>query len=646
MIASINNRARAAGLIALWAGACAVAQPVFAQSAPVQLLPPAEAPQTLAPDDLAPESDPFTDRFLNAPDDAVPADEASAPVIAARALEAPTLDRVGLIDAASGGFSADMWRGTDLELLRRVLPQLPRRMDSLAQRRLTRSLLLSAAAPPASSARAGAPVIGMDGAPPPDASNAPPAQWLLETRLIGLAAIGDWNDALALMDLVPADQMTSGLRKLRADGYLITGRINEACGAAQEALAATGDPYWQKLQVFCAYANNQPSNASFGISLLREQGVQDPLFFWAVDLLNGNRPLSPPNPGRPEPLHLAMLARAGGPVPDGLIQSGDPTALAVIAGIAPVEDKADKTPAAQRAERRKAQDEGRVAIAERAVAAGTLDAERLRLLYRQLNLKDEAPPPLAEVTVATVRERVYLFQTALAQSVPAARAEVIARVVDLTRAQRGREGPDLVTVGQLYAPLIQEIEPSAELVWFSGAAARALLAAGETTAGAAWLELARSMGRTSIEAGMIADGLRPLAQLMNPTGRMPPQALQAWRATMPPGVRARAEGALFNLLAAAGEPVTAADWLPGLTEIPPAAAMNVTPAAIVNGLDLAARDNRVGETAVFALMALGEDGLAVVEPAAAQLVIKGLVAVGRAQDARALAVEALLIQGL
>ena len=641
MSASTNRRGGSRGAksaaFALAGAVLLLAPPAFAQAAPVSLLP-AQAPAAASDPNAAPPPP--------VPDDALPPEESAAPAISASSLEAPSTDRIGLIDAAGGGFAANMWRGTDLELLRRVLPQLPRRMDSLAQRRLARALLLSAAAPPASSGAA-PPVVGMDAGGPSAA--APPAQWLLETRLIGLAAIGDWDDALALMDLVPADQMTDGLRKLRADASLITGKTNTACAEAQTALNATGDAYWQKVQIYCNFANNQASAASLGLSVLREQGVQDPLFFWTVDLLNGNRRLSPPNLGRPDPVHLMMLAKAGGPVPDAIIQGGDPTTLAVVAGIAPPpDDKNDKTPAAQKAERAKLAAESRVVIAERAVAAGTLDAERLRLLYRQMNIKDEAPPALATVSVATVRERVFLFQTALAQNVPAARAEVIARAIDLTRADRGRQGPDLITVGRLYAPLILEMSPSPDLIWFSGAAARALLAAGELEKGREWLALARSMARTSIEAGQMADGLWPIDRLLNegPHERIPPQALQAWRETVAQDRRSENLGILLNLLAAVGEPVTAADWLPAMDNAPAPPTMAVTPPRIVNGLKLAQHDKRVGETVVFALLALGEEGPSAVEPAALQEVIAALMSVGREHDARALAVEALLVQGL
>jgi hypothetical protein len=129
-------------------------------------------------------------------------------------------------------------------------------------------------------------------------------------------------------------------------------------------------------------------------------------------------------------------------------------------------------------------------------------------------------------------------------------------------------------------------------------------------------------------------------------GRLPPQALDSWRASVPQERRAEAHGTLLNILAAVGEPITAADWLPAMDRPPAPATMTVTPPHIVNGLALAREGKRVGEVVVFALLALGGEGPSAVEPAALQGVIAALTAVGRARDARALAVEALLVDGL
>src|SRR5688572_30572066 len=124
-------RAASLAVLAALAGAPVSAQdvpaaPVAAPAQPLSILPPTlpAADPAIVGDDLA---------------------EPTEPAIAMDSLDAPSIDRIGLMGPAAGGFGADMWRGTDLELLKMLLPQLPRRMDSLAQRRIARSLLLSAA---------------------------------------------------------------------------------------------------------------------------------------------------------------------------------------------------------------------------------------------------------------------------------------------------------------------------------------------------------------------------------------------------------------------------------------------------------------------------------------------------------------------
>ncbi|MBY0510589.1 MAG: antifreeze protein, partial [Rhodospirillaceae bacterium] len=65
-----------------------------------------------------------------------------------------------------------------------------------------------------------------------------------------------------------------------------------------------------------------------------------------------------------------------------------------------------------------------------------------------------------------------------------------------------------------------------------------------------------------------------------------------------------------------------------------------------NGLSDASRSKRIGETAVLALVALGEDGPGKTAAPSLQHVIESLRAAGREADARALAVEAALVLGL
>ncbi|MDX2222112.1 MAG: hypothetical protein SFV21_05140 [Rhodospirillaceae bacterium] len=573
--------------------------------------------------------------------------------IAVGALAEPGVDRIGLLDESAGGLPASMWSGSEPELVRYALAGLPRRVPSQAMRDLARRLLLPAADPPrppdapfAGLGAMGAPPIA-DAAGLPVAAAADPAADLFDARVKALAAMGAWSDAVALIELAPLNRRTPALNKIRVDALLVDGATDAACSEAQAALAGSTETYWQEVQVFCQFAAGQTSAAQLGLSLLREQGVQDEAFFWAADLLQGERPLTPNGLRTLEPVVLAMLRQAARPLPDTVARHGDPTVLAVAAGYTEAAPTDDKLTPAELADRIRLQAEARIALAERAVNLGALDVEKLRQLYLGVDFSQDAQPPqLTQVTAADVRGRAFMFQLAAAQTVPTARAEVVARAIELARADRGARGPSLAVVGQVYAPLLAEIAAEPTLIWFSGHAARALIAAGRLDAAQPWLDLVRQMARTNIEAGEIADGLWPIEHLSQ-TGsqsQITPQAIRSWQAAQRGGAEARER--LLNLLTAVGDPIAAADWLPALTASAKPLDVVHPPASLWHTLALAAREARVGDTAALALIAFGENDAASVSPLTLAKVVESLMVAGREAEARALAIEAALAAGL
>lgn len=626
--------------------------PVWAQGAPAATAPTATVPvgnPSTTPVSILPEPDP------NAPQE--PAPDTS---IAVGELAAPGIDRLGLVSAAKGGFAPDLWAGTDPGFLKQILPLFPARINSPAQRRMAQNLLLSPGTPPDGAPVADAPPSADSAA---DAAPAPPAEpppsgetldaaTLLHARVQNLVAMGDWADAVALIEIVPADQMTDALRRIHADAELASDHLSAACAEAQAALQGSSDVYWQELQVFCHLATAQAGAAALGLDLLREQKLDDPAFFWAVDLLQGGRKPAPAAVTALSPLTFAMLRKAGVTLPPALAKGIDsPTAMALVASI-PTTDEgvpSDKpiTDPARRDRQRKAI-ETRIVLAERAVAAGSLDPEALRGLYRGLDLKQETDLPLlTKVAPEDIRGRALLFQSALTQTVPTARAEVITRAVELARLDGGEKGPDLTVVGRTYSAMLGEMEASGEMVWFAGTAARALLAAGETQKAKAWLDLVHSMSINNQEANAVADSLWPVERLLSPArGRMPAGAVRSWVVTVPEVMREAHRETLLNLFIAVGEEVSPGDFPQALAG---GAADQDGPSvrpAVMNGLTLASRGKRVGEVAALALIALGEGGPAEASPATLQKVLESLMAVGRDADARALAVETALIRGL
>ncbi|MGZ5823401.1 MAG: hypothetical protein ACXWJ2_05610 [Hyphomicrobium sp.] len=577
------------------------------------------------------------------------------PPIAVGDLAAPGIDRLGLVGAGKGGFKPDLWRGTDPAFLMQMLPLLPHRVASLAERRLLRNLLLSPGAPPgallsdtdAAAASTDQPTEAAkpgDGAAKPEAVSAPlDAATLLAARMLVLANMGAWADVQALLELVPADQMTPALMRASADAALSSGRTEDACATDASALKTSADVYWQQLNVFCKFAAGDTGAAAVGLDVLHEQHVEDPVYFWALDLLTGSRKPAPANLGAPAPLVLAMVRKAGVPLPDAWTKSQDLTIMAAIAALPSPEEAVDKSADGAKRDRARKALMDRIVLAEHAVALGTLDVDTLRKLYLALDLKDDPDPPqLSKLAPDDIRARAMLYQAAVEQTVPTARAEVISHAVALARLDAGEKGPDLVTVGQVYAAALGEIEVSGELVWFAGDAARALLAAGEIEKAKQWIDLAQNMGRSSIEAQTIADGLWPFERLLSPEGAMPQGAIRRWQATIPEVVQAAHRETLINLFIAVGEQIASSGSLAdtGSEDGP-----TVRP-AVWNGLTLATRGKRVGEAAALSLIALGEEGPARASPTTLQKVIESLIEVGRDADARTLAVEAALVHGL
>ncbi|MSO96832.1 MAG: hypothetical protein EXR11_01235 [Rhodospirillaceae bacterium] len=603
-----------------------------------QAAPPRAAPLTLMPP------------AAQAP---VAAPASVTPGITVGTLDEVGTDRIGLIDESSGALPGTMWQDSDPVFVRSILPQIPRKMPSLAMRKLAQRLLLPQAKQPEAKSDPFALDVTPTAAEPPtgEAQTAAAQQsaWLLEARLNALAAMGDWNSVAALLELVPQDRVSEAMARLKVDGLLVEGKTDAACTEAQAALARQPDTHWQKLLVFCQFATKQTSAAQLGLSLLREQGVEDPAFFWAAELLQGNRPLTPNGLQRIAPLELAMLRATGRAFPDAVVRDGDPTMLRVLAEMPLPAIEDEKLTEAEKKDRARLMQDSRIVTAERAAAMGALDPEVVRTLYVALDLsQDTQPVQLAQATADNVRARAYMFQIAKAQTVPTARAEVMAKAIDLARADKGEKGPDLVTVARIYAPFLSELTPSPDLIWFAGHAARGLLAAGARDAALPWFELTRQMSRTSIEAAGIADGLWAVEHMAEKgsRGNITPQNIRAWQATIPAAGAIAPRERLLNLLMSLGDPISATDWLPVVTAPVKHAAMTPLSSHLWHALSLAARDANLGDTVALALVALGDDGPTGASPLTLNKVIESLMIVGREDDARALAAEAALVLGL
>jgi len=500
----------------------------------------------------------------------------------------------GLIDEQHGALGSGMWGGTSLGLIARGLPLLPNQPGWRSLRALELRLLESPASLP----------NGKQGGEP-----------ILALRAGKLAALGAPDAAAQLLSHMPSPQMNPTLRRLQVDSALLAGDTAGAC-AQEPALHAAlpGDNYADEVQVLCQYIAGRNSEAALGVDVLRDQKLKDPAFFAAADALSGLPPGKTDWINQASAVDVAMAILAKLPLPDSAVAGAAPSVLPVLA----------KAPALS--------PEAHLAAAERGVALGVLPADQLRQLYEGVAATSDGAAAAAE-SGKTAKSRALLYKAALQQPVPSSRAELIQRAL----------AADPVTAPQVYAPMLADLPATPDLAGFAPWAVRALLAAGRVEAVKPWLGVLRAEGL--ISGGTAAAALKPIARLAGLADPLTGPDLAAWRQARneAPAEATKRTLLLLCLTSALGDPAPEEDWLP-LLDGPAIITGKVSRSALAVGLMQAAAAQRRGETALYALLALGEGRDA--EPAEFARLVASLNAAGLQADARALAVEIALAYGI
>ncbi|MGE5476094.1 MAG: hypothetical protein ACM3Q1_05530 [Bacteroidales bacterium] len=527
---------------------------------------------------------------------AEPADPNRGARVEVNDLKAPNAEAIGALDQAHGGFAPTLWAGTPAVVARKLIPLLPGAPSSMVVRDLERRLLLTAATPP-------------DGAVEGDRPS------LVELRAERLAALGDSDGVVHLS--AAAQQSVAGplVARSRLEAQLLNGNLTGACADAPK------DGSQPKLAVLCNFAAGKTLEGNLGLDLLHERKEADKGFVAAAEVLAG---LPPPPADKIKldeatPLHVAAFAAAKLPLPADAVAKATPAVARAVA-LSPA------TPF-----------DVRLAAAERAEAAGLLPAEALRKLYLEATFApDELAAPLAKADTAGPRARALLFRAATDQPDPVIRAHFVAKALEMAAAKG-----QVVATARVFAGILGDLRPDPALTTVAPAFARANLALGRADANK-WLELAKG---DPAAAGAL-NRLWPLTAVLAAAPGQPigTTGLAAWRATLeglPPEVAARRSAIVLGSLSALGAKLPEAAWLDTLA-LPPA---GPRPAlfALLQG---AALDARLGSTLLASLAAIGDQPLDKLDTITLSETISALSVVGLGQDARKLAIEAMLANGV
>lgn len=511
----------------------------------------------------------------------------------------------GLISPQQGGFGTDMWRGASRNDIDTYLARLPVPGASPVMNDLARRLLLTGAQPP---------------------SGAGSGMMLLSTRIDRLIAAGHTQAAVELAGSAGQERpplVAAGL----ARAALAQANEQLACDAlkdippgrdpAHDAMSA----FSVKLSTYCQIAAGNPEIASLTLDLAREEGMDDALFYSLASEAALGIVLRAPEPNGLTVMNFAFYKLAGRELPKDAVDIAEPALLPAFLG--------DETLSA----------EAKVAAAERAASYGLIDGRALAAAYREPSFTPEQMAGLltSDIPEPSPLRRAMIFQ-AIGSAVAADDRMRLFRLAFATAESAGLYYP---TIEALY-PDLEQLVPSDAVRPLAPAAARAFIALGERSKAQEWLALMGAGGQ------MLGRDMRELEGLLRISGGSPDafdrsKVSAEITSDLRSGVaQTRAYAASeAMLLEALGFQLDSSVW-DALLDARGALTGQVPPEALLNQLNVASQKGTVGETVMLAIEVIGTNGAGAVHPRAAAQAVSSLRTINLENEARRLALEALM----
>jgi hypothetical protein len=538
-------------------------------------------------------------------------------------------ESVGVLTTTDGGLGGGMWKGLTRSQAVEMVASIPTKSNSAALRDVVSQILLS---------RARAPLAVSENAPS-----------LLAARAAALLAIGDVDGAELLLSASPTQERPQGLDIVDANLQIIRFNNARACGLARNNVASAGKDFWQRLLIYCDALEGKVDSVGFGMSLLRETSGDDPAMVKLVDSVLSGLPIILEKIGQPNTIHIALSRVAKVELPTSISESDNPILLHAVAMTPNLSIGA------------------RIEAAERAISFGSLSPAQLRQLYEQVTYSevDLANSLTRASEIGGAAARALLYQAAVKQNIPTARAEIISSALGFAR----EDGRYQAAV-EAFRPLINKLPPSPEMVWFALTGVRAFLALGEPVATDRWMAYLRASATVSEDAKVALARTRPLVRLLGGGDRNVPleTVLTEWLATVEDAPQLVPLRSLLNgLFVALGEDLSDAAWAgidtggPKNQLMPPTdiwfqfrnsmrafetakASQDSTidaNSSVASGIPVGA-----AKPAILALRSIGNGGPGAQGVAVVFEVVAALKSLGMERAARQLAVETVLAAGL
>ncbi|MEN3974333.1 hypothetical protein [Emcibacter sp. SYSU 3D8] len=565
----------------------------------------------------------------------------------------------GILNTSNGGFPASMWRGTERPALVALLPRMSIGKGSPAMRSLAERLLLSQAQVPEGDTRN--------------------VYDVFQARIDRLSAAGYGAEIADLFGRVPEKIADASLSRARVDALLLTGDADAACDEALSANQRSEEASWLETVAYCKLLKDDADGAAFAADMLRETGAGDADFFALLGWLalpedaRSDRP-ELANDQPLTPLGLVMRKATGSDIESSTLEAASPVVLVTVA------NDTELAP------------DLRLEAAERAARAGAIGARDLAAAYAGMTLEapDLADPVAAAAGQPGGRGNALLYQAAMQATDPVAKLSILqaawararadgtyllaARVnaeatksllpapvppepepglalADQAADSLADGAPISLVPDDVLPAIVPEPEPEPTPPQLLAAAleiARAQLVAGDIEAARAWYAAVQDQaagGNPNATATQIQ--LWPLMVVADADTGFDEPGFEAWwqaQSSLAADDRRRRGTVLMAVLEGLGQPAPAAFW-GSLYDGAAAVDGRMPPLAVWRGLDAAAGAGRLGETVLLSLVVLGDPGPGKANPAVLGDVLRALSSVGLERDARAIALESLVMSG-
>lgn len=505
----------------------------------------------------------------------------------------------GLLSEGSGGFPATLWSGSARPAVALRIAQLPAAPNSPAMQNLMKRVLLSQGNPPA-------------GETPPDEPS------FLAQRLQKLVANGLIDEAAMLG--AQSARTDSFARQAAAEALLLQGRDADACGDGTSLRQSSNDPYWLKLRVFCYLVQKDEQAATLTLNVMRERNLNDEAFFALADAMIGGTKASIAALPAPSGVHLAMMRAAG---------------------VAPPAPVAGWVPASALLAQQSSDAAVRLAATERAALASAIPIDELRQAYQAETFTPDQldDPEEWAKKLPPARGNALYFRSIAARTVPSAKAAAFAAAL-----QRAESQNRFALFASLGAAQAQQLTPSQGIAWLAPSVTRVLLYARRDKAAEQWLTVmtsptdAAAVNALQVHLGLVRPSAENLARMQNALTWLGQNALKAGPSKDWLMERATREIPLLEALGYAIPPDAQRAVSANTTGVVPSGAASEALIAVGRS----AIDDRLGETVLNALVALGPGGPSRAQGQTVSRVVRALIGVGLRDEARALAIESVL----